>query len=125
MKLRRSELILLAVTVLFALAAAVYTAGITAPRDSTLIKTQISAPAQNADIHETIEPIGLININTADESTLSNLPGIGPELARRIILHREKNGPFQNPEDIMTVSGIGEKTYAAMEGLITCQEVNP
>ena len=122
MKLRKSELILLTVTALFILLAGVYTAGLTAAPDSTLVKTDIPAPIESTDIYETAEPIGLVNINTADEFTLSNLPGIGPELARRIILWRENNGPFQSPEDIMNVSGIGEKTYAAMEGLIICQE---
>lgn len=122
MKLRKSELILMAVTALFILFSSLYASAAADSPRATLVKTELSAPKENSDTHEIAEPIGLININTADEDTLSNLPGIGPELAQRIILWREKNGPFQQPEDIMNVSGIGEKTYAAMEGLITCKE---
>lgn len=62
---------------------------------------------------------GLININTAGQAQLEELPGIGSALAQRIIDHRTKNGPFQSPEDIMVVSGIGEKRYEQLKDLIT------
>lgn len=58
---------------------------------------------------------GKININTADGRQLEGLPGIGPALAERIIRYREENGPFGMVEDLMNVSGIGEKK---LEGLI-------
>lgn len=62
---------------------------------------------------------GLININTAGQAQLEELPGIGPALAQRIIDHRTKNGPFLSTEDIMVVSGIGEKRYEQLMDLIT------
>lgn len=62
---------------------------------------------------------GLININTAGQAQLEELPGIGPALAQRIIDHRTKNGPFLSAEDIMVVSGIGEKRYEQLKDLIT------
>lgn len=62
---------------------------------------------------------GLININTAGQAQLEELPGIGPALAQRIIDHRTKNGPFLSTEDIMVVSGIGEKRYEQLKDLIT------
>ena len=60
----------------------------------------------------------LININTATESELTALPGVGEATARAIVEERERGGPFSSPEDIMRVSGIGEKKYERMKGLI-------
>lgn len=60
-----------------------------------------------------------ININTASASQLDCLPGIGPSLAAAIINYRSEFGPFQNPEDIMKVPGIGPKTYEKLSKLIT------
>lgn len=61
----------------------------------------------------------LININTATQSELESLPGIGPTLAQRIIEYRENNGYFQKIEDIKKVSGIGDKKFEAIKDLIT------
>ena len=52
---------------------------------------------------------GLININTADIAGLCALPGVGEGRAKAIIEYRERQGGFQKKEDIMQVSGIGEK----------------
>ena len=51
---------------------------------------------------------GKININKAKEDELLTLPGIGIELASRIISYREQNGKFSNIEEIKKVSGIGD-----------------
>lgn len=56
-----------------------------------------------------------ININTADAQLLDELPGVGPATAQAIIEDREVNGPFSSPEDIMRVSGIGEKKFEKMK----------
>ncbi|MET3574709.1 helix-hairpin-helix domain-containing protein [Bhargavaea ullalensis] len=61
---------------------------------------------------------GRVNLNTADAAELMTLPGIGPAKAEAIIAHREQNGPFGSPEDLMQISGIGEKTFARLEELI-------
>lgn len=60
----------------------------------------------------------LVNINTAGVSELDALPGIGPATAQAIVDDREANGSFTAPEDLMRVSGIGEKKYAKLESQI-------
>lgn len=62
---------------------------------------------------------GLVNINTANQSELDTLPGIGPALAQRIIQYRETNGLFQSIEDLKNVSGIGDKNFENMKDKIT------
>jgi len=61
---------------------------------------------------------GLVNINTADEVQLQTLPGVGEATAKAIVDDRTKNGPFESPQDLMRVSGIGEKKFAKLEGSI-------
>jgi len=61
-----------------------------------------------------------INVNTADEDLLCALPGIGPEIAARIVRYREENGPFQRPDDLIQVKGIGEKTVDNLRDYVTC-----
>ena len=61
----------------------------------------------------------LININTASESELTKLPGIGNSKAAAIIKYREENDNFSSKEDIKNVSGIGDSTYSNIEDLIT------
>ncbi len=62
---------------------------------------------------------GLIDINTADSLLLQTLPGIGPELADRIVAYREQVGGFVAIEQIKDVPGIGEKRYESLKSLIT------
>ena len=53
---------------------------------------------------------GLININTADAAELMKLKGVGEKTAGKIIEYRTQS-PFEKPEDIMNVKGIGEKKF--------------
>ena len=62
-----------------------------------------------------------ININTATAEQLTALQGIGSSHAAGIIAYREKNGPFQKPEDLMKVPRIGQKTFEKNKALITVQ----
>ncbi len=53
---------------------------------------------------------GPVNINTADAETLaSELNGVGPSVAAEIVRDRQENGRFESPDDLMRVSGIGER----------------
>ncbi len=53
---------------------------------------------------------GLISLNNATKDELESIKGIGPVTAKKIIEYRT-NQPFLTVEEIMAVSGIGEKTY--------------
>jgi len=63
--------------------------------------------------------LGKININTASLDELTQLPRIGPAIAKRIIVYRTENGSFATPEEITEVKGIGPKTYQKLQSLIT------
>lgn len=56
-----------------------------------------------------------VDLNSADAAALDALPGVGPSTAAKIIADREANGPFTAPEDLMRVSGIGEKKFEALK----------
>jgi competence protein ComEA len=60
-----------------------------------------------------------ININTAGETELESLPGIGPALAKRILEYREAHGPFQAIDEIDNVPGIGPVLLEEIRDLIT------
>lgn len=64
-------------------------------------------------------PMGKININTADKTTLQTLDGIGETKAKAIIEYRNKNGNFKTIEDIKNVSGIGDSVYEKIKDNIT------
>ena len=61
---------------------------------------------------------GLVNINTASAAELQTLSGIGPSMAQSIIDERTKNGAFASVDDLMRVSGIGEKKLAKIKDCI-------
>lgn len=52
-----------------------------------------------------------VDINSANQTELETLPGIGPSLAQRIIEYREVNGIFKKIEDIQNVKGIGDSKF--------------
>lgn len=54
---------------------------------------------------------GIVNINTATQTELETLPGIGPSLALKIINYRKENGKFTSIEQLKEVSGIGDSKY--------------
>lgn len=62
---------------------------------------------------------GKVNLNTADAAALETLPRVGPALAERIIDWREANGRFTAIEDLLSVTGIGDKTFAGLKDLVT------
>lgn len=75
-------------------------------------KTEASetSAAENTTVSAAEEPL-YININTAGTEELQRLYGIGPALAEAIIAYRTESGDFENIEEIMLVSGIGEGIF--------------
>lgn len=63
----------------------------------------------------------LVNINTASAEELTILNGIGEKKAQLIVEYREQNGLFMTKEDLMNISGIGEKTFDSLEPYITIE----
>jgi competence protein ComEA len=60
-----------------------------------------------------------IDINSASETELVRLPGIGREYARRIVAYRDGHGRFISVDDLMLVSGIGAKRLEALRPFVT------
>ena len=60
-----------------------------------------------------------VNINTANQSELETLPGIGPSLASRIIEYREQNGKFNTIEELKNVKGIGDAKFEDLKNSAT------
>ena len=67
----------------------------------------------------TSKPNAKININTASQTELETLPGVGPSIALSIINYRKENGKFNNIEDVQNVSGIGESKFNKIKEYIT------
>jgi competence protein ComEA len=62
---------------------------------------------------------GKINLNKATKADLETLSGIGPSKADAIIEYRETKGPFKTIEELMEISGFGEKTFEKLKENIT------
>lgn len=77
-----------------------------APQNSTAPKNDVATGG------------ALVNINVATLEELEELPGIGEATARAIIDERESSGPYASVEDLMRVSGIGEKKFEKLRDLI-------
>jgi comEA protein len=80
---------------------------------------QIAGAKTESPSTESTSGSGLVNINSADSALLETLPGIGPSKAGSIIEYRTVNGGFKTKEEIMSVKGIGEKTFEKLKDLIT------
>ena len=70
---------------------------------------------ENIVIEDTNMNTNLVNINTATQTELETLTGIGPSTALKIIKYREENGKFKNIEEIKNVSGIGDSKFEAIK----------
>lgn len=79
--------------------------------DTSFAGTKDTGQAKDSD--------GRININTASEAQLCDIPGIGATRAAAIAAYRESNGRFQKPEDIMKVNGIKEGVYEKIKDSIS------
>lgn len=87
------------------------------PNVNDLIEEYIDSEAGEGVIVEDINSSKktLININTATQTELETLTGIGASTALKIINYRNENGKFKNIEEIKNVSGIGDAKYEAIK----------
>lgn len=76
----------------------------------------------DSDVSSQAEKAHKININTADKEELMTLSGIGEAKADAVIAYREKHGSFQNIDEIMNVSGIGENLFEKIKEKICVEE---
>lgn len=53
-----------------------------------------------------------VDVNQSSWPELAQLPGIGETLARRIVESRERDGPFEKPQDLQRVHGLGPKSLS-------------
>ncbi|RVU70653.1 MULTISPECIES: helix-hairpin-helix domain-containing protein [Lactobacillus] len=78
----------------------------------TTVNSASDSSAANSSSGTTGEKV---NLNTASAADLQKLNGIGEKKAEQIVAYREQNGQFKKIEDLMQVSGIGEKTFAGLK----------
>ena len=116
-KITKTEWILLGVTGLFLCGLLVLFARDQAQMQAMGIATEIAVPQE-----EILPDLSPLDLNAATPEELAQLPGIGEELARRIVEYRESSGPFETAEQLMEVPGIGEGKFAALEGRITVEK---
>ena len=127
MKLEKSQWILMVLSVLFvtftlaffigrnSISAVITTQNPQPTPAQTSTAKQDEAPVQEA---ATIIEQPRVNLNTATQEELEDLPGIGPKLAERIIAWREQNGAFVSVEQLMDVNGIAEGKFEELKELI-------
>ena len=86
-----------------------------------IVKNQDTSDEENKkeDTENEKNKSGLININTASKDELTELTGVGPKIAERIIEYRKTHGGFSSKEEILNVKGIGEKIFEKFKDYIT------
>lgn len=104
---------LIAATLIFA----AFVAGFYIGRNTAAGEINISIVGTTAPTGST--ETSRVNINTATVEELMTLPGIGRELAQRIVDYRVLHGKFHSTADIILVDGIGEKTLQNLLPYIT------
>lgn len=80
-----------------------------------LEKAGTSANSTKITTYKKVAPGTVIELNTADSAKLTELKGIGPAFARRIISYREHLGGFYSKEQLKEVFGIDSEKYAGMQ----------
>ena len=79
----------------------------------------MSSDTSNSNTTEETEDNNKINLNTATKEQLTQLNGIGDKKAELIISYRDEHGKFKTIDELKNVSGIGDKTFAAISDKLT------
>lgn len=61
---------------------------------------------------------GRVNLNTATQAELESLPGIGAVTAKKILDHRQANGPFQSPQELKDARLVTNATWTRLADLV-------
>jgi|WetSurMetagenome_2_1015567.scaffolds.fasta_scaffold658820_2 competence ComEA-like helix-hairpin-helix protein len=83
-----------------------------------------AAPEENSsgEMNEgKIDTTGKLNINTATEQQLLDLPGIGEVTAKRILTYRAETGKFSDVNDLRAIKGMSKKKIENLKSLITTE----
>lgn len=89
---------------------------ITVPDKSPAVETPATVDSGNSG---GTSAQSTVNINTANESELDSLPGVGPATAKKIMDHRQSAGRFKTIDDLKNVKGIGAKKFEELKDKIT------
>ncbi len=97
------------------------------PTGTIVTVTQAAAMSGEITIHPMTNAkrllLGIpILLNTATREDLQLIPGVGPNLANRIAVFREQNGPFKNIVELKAVEGIGEKKLKQIVQYVTFED---
>ena len=91
-----------------------------------VVATTLSVASPAARRTDTLEPQAAsqqpapaLNLNTATQTDLEKLPGVGPATAKQILEYRQKNNGFKKIEELMNIKGIGEKSFLKLKPLVT------
>ncbi len=91
---------------------------------STVILLYALAPPAAAQ-EDSKKPKPPVNLNTASVAELARLPGVGQVIARRIVRHREKSGPFRKVDELLVIRGISQTKLEKLHPLITVGKESP
>ena len=64
---------------------------------------------------------GVVNVNQATAEQLGLLPGVGPAKAQAILEYRKTNGAFKRVEDLLSVSGIGDRALERLRPFVVLE----
>lgn len=98
---------------------------VSAPDTFTVSASHPSSAPAPSSTPQVFVPDEAVDLNSADLSALTTLPGIGESKAQAILDYRAEHGPFRYVEDITKVSGIGRSTFENLKDYITVKEVAP
>ena len=93
------------------------------PRDGFLRAGAKKASGKGAG--KKMGPARPVDLNTASETQLTTLPGVGPSTAKAIVAYRMTHGKFNAPEDLLNVKGIGPKKFGALEKFVQVKGADP